>query len=409
MAQQTKRRIIDQRDLSDHEKKNLLILEVIRRKGPIARAEVARLVNLNNVTVTSYVDQYLRKHILQEAGVHISTGGRKPTLVDIDPTISFAIGVGLTAITLNAVLCDLKGKVIHRVTMKATSEIRSNLAEKILEVIDILIRESNVDVSKLHGVGVGVPGIVNQNEGTVRWPRGLLTGDLSVQASISNMIYDRFDLPVILDNDANTAVFAEQWTSPNGLDVHSAVYLYSGSGCGLLLNGNIYRGSTGSAGEVLFDMQHEDPIAWLKESIESGDWVIDLGITKRAREEIAKHQNSKIYEACGGDPSQIHIDTVVNAAKQNDAFAVTLLTDAGKALGRRAAVIVNLVNPELLIIGGGVETAGIIFMDAVRDSIKQTAIKEASEKLRLVPSHLGEDAVPIGAAALVIQNFFITN
>jgi len=228
--QLTKRRLIDPRELSDHEKKNLLILEVVRRKGPIARADIARMVNLNNVTVTSYVDQYLRKRMLQEAGVHISTGGRKPTLVDLDPTIAFAVGVGLNTADLNAILCNLKGKVIHKVKIKGTDEVRKNLAVSILDIIDLLVRESNVDVSKIHGVGVGVPGIVNQKEGTVRWPQGLLTGDLAVSTSISNMIYERFQLPVILDNDANTAVFGEQWTSPTGLNVNSAVYLYSGSG-----------------------------------------------------------------------------------------------------------------------------------------------------------------------------------
>jgi len=407
--QKTKRRIIDQKELSDHEKKNLLILEVVRRKGPIARADIARMINLNNVTVTSYVDQYLRKKILHEAGVHISTGGRKPTLVDLDASISYAIGVGLNAADLNAVLCNLKGQMIHKVKIKGTKEVLKDLANSILEIIDLLIRESRVDVSKLHGVGVGVPGIVNQQNGTVRWPKGLLTGDLAVATSISNMIYERFQLPVILDNDANAAVFAEQWGSSHGLNVDSAVYLYSGSGCGLLLNGQIYRGFTGSAGEMLFDMKREDPISWLAASMKSGDWAIDLGITKRAQDEIKEHQDSKLLELCENDPKQLNLEMVVDAAKVQDAFAIDLLVEAGKILGAKAAWIVNLINPELLIIGGGVEQAGVVFMDAVRQSIGEICVPEASEKIRVIASQLGEDAVPMGAAALVIQNFFITN
>lgn len=406
--QGTKRRIIAERELTDHEKKNLMILEIIRRKGPIARADIARLIELNNVTVTSYVDQYLRKKILQEAGVHISTGGRKPTLVDLDPTVGFAIGVGLNAADFIAVLCDLKGKSLRKVKLQRTAETNLNPVEAVLEVIDHLIRESSVDISRVHGIGVGVPGIVDQQNGTVRWPRGLLHRDLSISVSISNRIHERFGLPVILDNDANTAVFAEQWISENGLNVDSAVYLYSGSGCGLLINGQIYRGHTGSAGEFLFDLATEDPVAWLKNAVETGDWAIDLGITLRARQELSYHKESRIFELAGGDPKSVDLNIITEAAELGDPLAVKILTDAGNVLGFKAAMVVNLLNCELIIVGGGLEAAGVVFLDAVRNRIKDLAVPEATSKLRVVPSQLGEDAVPLGAAALVIQDYFVT-
>lgn len=407
--ERSKRRIIDQAHLSDHEKKNLLILETIRRKGPVARADISRLVDLNNVTVTSYVDQYLKKGVLQEAGVHISTGGRKPTLVDLDATRAFAIGVGLNAVDFIAVLTNLKGKIIHKVKIDRSAKANQHPVETILEVIGLSLKESNVDISKVHGVGIGVPGIVNQNNGTVRWPKGLLNQDLAITASISNQVYEKFKLPAILDNDANTAVFAEQWVSENGLNVDSAAYLYSGSGCGFLLDGHIYRGHTGSAGEFLFDLAKEDPVAWLQAAVETGDWAIDLGITYQARKDFAKHTESSLNKACGGDVSKINLGMVTDAAESGDKFAIEVLTQTGHALGQKAALLVNLLNPELIIIGGGVENAGIVLLDAVRQKIRDIAIPEAAEKTRIVPSGLGEDAVPLGASALVIQNYFIAS
>lgn len=405
----SKRRIIDHATLSDHEKKNLLILETIRRKGPVARADISRLVDLNNVTVTSYVDQYLKKAVLQEAGVHISTGGRKPTLVDLDATRAFAIGVGLNAVDFIAVLTNLKGKILHKVKIERDSETNSKPVETILSVVELLIKESNVNVAKVHGVGIGVPGIVNQNNGTVRWPKGLLNQDLSITASISNRIYEKFKIPAILDNDANTAVFAEQWVSDNGLNVDSAAYLYSGSGCGFLIDGHIYRGFTGSAGEFLFDLSKEDPIAWLQAAVETGDWVIDLGITYQARKELSQHPDSALNKACGGDPKKINLAMVTDAAEAGDAFARHVLVQTGLALGQKAALLVNLLNPELIIIGGGVENAGVVLLDAVRQKVRDCSIPEAAEKTRIIPSKLGEDAVPLGAAALVIQNYFISS
>lgn len=408
-TQNSKRRIIDQRTLSDHERKNLMILEIIRRRGPVARADIARLVNLNNVTVTSYVDQYIKKGIIHEAGIQTSTGGRKPTLVDLEPNIAFAIGVGLDAANFTAVLCNLKGDIIHKTRLERTAKVNEKPIDSILDIVGTLIKESNVDPAKVHGVGVGVPGIVNHRNGTVRWPRGLLSGDLQINVSISNMIQERFGIPVILDNDANAAVFAEQWALSNGLDVESAVYLYSGSGCGLYIGGQIYRGYNGSAGELLFDLAEEDPVQWLSTAVKSGDWSIDLGITHRSRLEVTKHKKSKLFEICGGAPEKISLESVMSAAVAGDEFVVTILTDAGRALGRKAAVIVNLLNPEMLIVGGGVEKAGVIFLDAVRDEVRTASVPEASDRLRIVPSKLGEAAVPLGAAALIIQNFFVSH
>src|SRR3989338_7168169 len=113
MTTLSKRRLIDQVELNDHEKKNLQILDTIRKKGPIARAEISRLIGLNIVTVTSYVDQYIKKGVIQEVGIDVSSGGRKPTLVDLNPNSAFLIGVGLNVVDMTAILCNLKGEIVY--------------------------------------------------------------------------------------------------------------------------------------------------------------------------------------------------------------------------------------------------------------------------------------------------------
>lgn len=404
----TRRRLLDQKDLSDHEKKNLLILETVRRRAPIARADISRLIDLNIVTVTSYVDQYLKKGLLQEAGVDISTGGRKPTLVDLNATAAFAIGVGLNAADMIAVLCDLKGRAIAKEQIERPIESGEKLVDDMIVLVEKLIAKSNVDLTKVHGVGIGFPGIVNRETNTVRWPSGLGVSDLAVSSSISDRFNKKFGLGVILENDANTAVFSEQWHS-SSLEMENVIYLYSGAGCGFMFGGQIYRGHTGSAGEWLFDQTAEHPEVWVQQSVSSGDWAIDLGITRRAQNEAAAHRDSKIFKASQGDKSRIKFRTVTSCAAEGDAFAVKLLEDAGRELGHKVAQLVNLLNPETIIVGGGLEMGGIPFVDAVRREIKRCAIREATEKLKVMPSQLGEDCVPLGAAALVIQNYFIEN
>lgn len=404
----TRRRLVDQKDLTDHEKKNLMILETVRRRAPIARAEISRLIDLNIVTVTSYVDQYIKKEILKEVGVDISTGGRKPTLVDLNTEAAYAIGVGLNVVDMIAVLCDLKGQPICKVQTERRMEPGEKLVDDMIKLVDSLIQKSQADLAKVYGVGVGFPGIVNRGSNTVRWPSGLGHEDLSISVSISEKFQKQFGLPLVLDNDANTAVFSEQWHFA-ALDVQNAIYLYSGAGCGLMFQGQIYRGDTGSAGEWLFDLEREHPETWIQEAFDSGEWALDLGITKRARRDISQHKDSKISKLSEGDPSKIDFKMVAACAREGDPFAIQIVSDAGRILGRKAAVLANLLNPEMIIVGGGLELCGMPLIEAVKQEIKRCAIPEATDKLRLVPSQLGEDCVPLGAAALIIQNYFIGN
>ena len=135
---------------------------------------------------------------------------------------------------------------------------------------------------------------------------------------------------------------------------------------------------------------------------------MDLGITSFAQASQKDHPSSKIYELAQGDIKKIVLMTVVRAAESGDVFAGKILKEAGSRLGRKAAFLANLFNPEILIVGGGIEACGALFMDALRDVVKHSSVPEATEKLRIIPSQLGENGVPLGAAALVAQNYFVS-
>ena len=407
MATLSKRRLLDQTELNDHEKKNLQILDTIRKKGPITRAEISRLIGLNIVTVTSYVDQYIKKGVIKEVGIDVSSGGRKPTLVDLNPQAIFMIGVGLNAVDMIALLCNLKGDILFSVKKERPLKAGEALLTAMADVVKELLTAAKADTTKIHGIGIGLPGIFNRENNSVRWPVGLLEGDLSITSSIHSMFEEKFGIPTFVDNDANAAVFGEEWHG-KGLGVQHAVYLYSGNGCGFMVNGQIYRGATGCAGEWIFDAQEENLLPALVEAYKAGTWAMDMGISLRAQAGQKENASSKIYELVKNDPGKITILTVVKAAESGDAYAKSLLRDAGQRLGRKAAFLVNLLNPELLIVGGGIELGGTDFMDSLKATVKNIAVPEATEDLRIAPSQLGENGVPLGAAALVAQNYFIS-
>lgn len=406
MITTTKRRLLDQIELNDHEKKNLQILDTIRKKGPIARAEISRLIGLNIVTVTSYIDQYIKKGVIKEVGIDVSSGGRKPTLVDLNPEAITMIGVGLNVVDMIAVLCNLKGEIIFSVKKERPLKAGEALVNEMTLLVEELIQKSKVDTAKVHGIGIGIPGIFNRDTSTVRWPVGLLEDDLSITVSIHGIFEDKFGIPTFVDNDANAAVFGEEWYG-KGLGVQHAIYLYSGNGCGFMVNGQIYRGANGCAGEWLFDLAEDNLLPALVEAYKSGTWSSDMGISLRAQALYADHENSKIYNLVKNDVKKITVFSVAQAAEMHDDFANELLMDAGRRLGRKAAFLVNLFNPEVLIVGGGIEVGGSVLLDALRDTVRQLAIPEATEKLRILPSQLGENGVALGAASLVAQNYFI--
>ncbi len=407
MALLAKRRLLDQAELNDHEKKNLQILDTIRKKGPIARAEISRLIGLNIVTVTSYVDQYIKKGTIKEVGVDVSSGGRKPTLVDINPSAVFLIGVGLNAVDMIAVLCNLKGEIIYKVKRERPLESGEALVMLMTGLVEDLIKKSQVDIAKVHGIGIGIPGIFNRDTSTVRWPAGLLQSDLSISVSIHGIFEEKFGISTLVDNDANAAVFGEEWYG-KGLGVQHAIYLYSGNGCGIMINGQIYRGANGCAGEWLFDLSQDNPLPAYVEAYKAGLWSMDMGVSLSAQSCFKENSHSKIYLLVNQDVKKVTLITVVKASEMGDELAIRILKDAGARLGRKAAFLVNLFNPEILVIGGGIEMGAALFLDAVRDTVRQSAIPEATEKLRIIPSLLGENGVPLGAAALVAQNYFIS-
>lgn len=402
----SKRRLLDQVELNDHEKKNLQILDTIRKKGPISRAEISRLIGLNIVTVTSYVDQYIKKGVIEEAGIDVSSGGRKPTLVDLNPSVVYLIGVGLNIVDMIAVLCNLKGDIVYSVKKERPNMSGEALVHQMVDLVEELIVASKVDTEKVQGIGIGIPGIFNRETSSVRWPAGLLEGDLSIRVSIQGIFEEKFQIPTLVDNDANAAVFGEDWYG-KGLGTQHGIYLYSDNGCGFLINGQIYRGATGCAGEWLFE-EDQNPLGTSMRVYKSGQKSADLGITLSAQQSQKENPSSKIYQLVKQDTEKINILTVVMAAGMGDELANRILKDAGKRLGRKAALLVNLFNPEIIVVGGGVEVAGAPFLDALRDTVKQISIPEATSKLRIVPSSLGENGVPVGAAAFVAQNYFIS-
>lgn len=401
-------------EFTEREKRNLAILDILRRFGPITRPEISRVLGLNIVTVSNYIEEFINKNVVFEKEFDVSEGGRRPILLDINPESGIVIGVGVNLLNIVGALVDLKGKIITRSSLERKGVGVKDIINCIIEIISQILNKAKASSEKIKGIGVGIAGIVNKKDGSIRWPEKVSSGYdyASIYVPLKNIIEKEFNLPVIIENDATAACFGEQWLDLEP-GIKNLVYMFSGVGCGIMINGEIYTGATGSAGEVsIYNPKEETPF-----TCQAGNpcflkrWEIDFGMAEEARVRITQTMEStvrkeRILERAGGKADAITIKHIFQAAKDSDPLAVELLDKAAKRLGIKAAYLVNLLNPDAVVIGGGLEDAGESFLNTVRAVVNSWAFEEMASHVKLVYSSLGENAVSLGAASLVMRQIF---
>lgn len=394
------------RILTDKERKNLAILEVVRKNGPISRTDISKVTEFNIVTVSNYINHYIKKGLVIEGELDESTGGRKPVLVELNPKAGYIVGVGLNMFSMVGVLVDLETNVIHEIRHDRPPINSEEVIYELVNLADEIIKKSGVEGEKIVGVGVGVPGIIDERGRTIRWPGALGSRDLSVCLSIKDTFEKKFNVPCFVENDANAAVLGEKWLGLDR-DVKNMLYMFSGVGCGILIDGDIYRGSTGAAGELgIYNPRCEDK-SFIKESAtQLGRWEGDLGMSVYAQELVRKGEASKLKEVAGGKIEAISLKDLIQASRDKDPVAIKAIERGGEQLGIKVAFLINLLNPEIVVIGGGIEDCGAILLDSVKAAVKEWALEEATSQVKIIPSAFGEKSVALGVVGIVAREVF---
>lgn len=402
-------------DLTDRERKNLLILESIRRQKETTKTEISKLTKLNIVTISNYVNHFIKEGLVVEKGFDLSGGGRRPLLLELNPKVGYVIGLGLSMNNMVGTLTDLAGNIVKElkrekppVVATRNSPLSQESAEAmihgLIQLSSDLIEQSQIESAKIRGIGVGIPGIIDEPGRTVRWtsqigaPGKESPYDVSIAISVKDLFEHRFNIPTFIENDATVAAFGVLWL---GLEpgIKNLIYMYSGVGCGIIINGEVYRGTSGGAGEItVYDAVQE------KDDVPLGPLKmvgIDVGMLDGAREALEKGSSSILKEI-----QDLSAKKIIEAAKEGDRLATELVEKAGVALGVKIAFLVNFLNPDVVVVGGGMEEAGSIVLEPIKRVVKQCSFAEHAGDVRIIPSRLGENAVALGAASLVIQSAF---
>ncbi|MFH1655692.1 MAG: ROK family protein [Candidatus Omnitrophota bacterium] len=401
--------------MTERERKNLVILETIRRSGPISKTDISKFAGLNIVTVSNYIDNFLKSRLVFEKDLDVSAGGRRPLLLDLNSGASLAMGVGLNLSSMVGLITDLSGNILNRVEKDRSDTSVKEVVDSVIEIIRELLDKSAGEKSKINGIGVGIAGIVNHKTGTIRWPekvgnKGCIYA--SVYLPLKEIIEKEFNIPCIIENDATVACFAEQWLSLEP-EIANVIYMFSGVGCGIMINREIYRGFTGSAGEISIDNSKEDILfnCSFGQNCLLKRWEADLGLVKDARKNLSATEDSqrvksRILDLAEGKPENIKLRHIFQASKEGDGLATDLVKSAAKRLGIKIAFLVNLLNPEVVIIGGGIEEAGSVFLDTIKHAVAEWSFEEMAESVKIIPSKLEKNSVALGAASLIVRKIF---
>lgn len=367
------------------------LVDALLGRGPLTQAELARQTGLSTATVSNIVKTMAAVGAVETEPT--TSSGRRALLVKLSNNGAVAVGIDFGRRHLRVVLTTLGYDVVAEKFVELPLGHRAiDSIDKASVVLNQLLEQSGLQSSSVLGVGVGIPGPIDQRTGTVA-QGAILPEWIGIRLQD---LEERLHFPVVFDNDANLGALAEvTWGPHRKIENLVFVKIGSGIGAGLLLNGRVFYGSVGITGEI----GHET--------------VADHGIVchcgNRGCLETVASTSVMIDHLSRRESAPIRTSDIVRNALARDSATLRVLDDAGVAVGRAIASVANLVNPEVIVIGGPLAGLGDLLLRPIERGLVRHAVPIVGDATSLVMSSLGDRAEALGAAALVLQQPNIRN
>ena len=309
------------------------------------------------------------------------------------------VGVDLGGTKIAAASADLGGNLMHTLTMPTPSGGRGQVLEAIFASIRGVAEGSGIPMSRVASIGIASAGPLDAGAGIVLEAPNIEDWE---NVPVAAIVGEEFRVPVALQRDANVAALAErQWGGGRGVDDMVYITVSTGVGGGLILNGELYMGAGGTAGEIghtIIDL--DGPLCYCGrkgcvEAMASG-----TAIARMARERLVAGQESLLRSL---DPAEITAKDVKWGATRGDSMCLEIFQEAGTILGVSIGSLANLLSPELVVLGGGVMQSPDFMMDTIRETAKQIALKRPAEILRIEHAELGREVTLRGAVLMGLE------
>ena len=371
------------------------ILDTIRASRTISRVELAEATGLTQATVSNVVRRLLEDGLVVEVGRGASTGGKPRTLLRIEPTARYALGVQAGPDDTTFVLADLDGSTVSRWRRPALTR-PQEAVDVIGAEVDGIVERAGVDRSRLTGLGVVAPGPLLAATGIVLAPPARSAW---VDFPLRSLLEERTGLPVLLDNDATATAAGLFWTDgvPTTTSL-AALFMGSGLGAGLLSGGQVYRGATSNAGEIgHVTVDVDGPRCWCGNT----GCVEVLGGTAATVE----HARAAGVDLGPADrPLLAAFGALSRLALAGDPAATAAVARSARYVAAAAVTLVNVFDPDLLVLTGpAFAVAGTLYLPVVTEHLAAARFARGSGPLDVRLSTHGPEAAALGAAALVLQ------
>lgn len=380
------------------------VLHAVRIGACRSRPEIASETGLGRTIVAQRVAELLELDLLREDGTGASTGGRPPRELSFNAAAGALLVADLGATSVDVAIADLGGRILAHVTEPA--DIATG-PEAVLAHVETLLADllaGIVRLPRVWGVGVGVPGPVEFDRGRPAAPPIMPGWD---DYPIRDRLAASLDAPVWVDNDVNVMALGE-WRAGAAKGHQNVVFVKVGTGigAGLISDGQLHRGFEGSAGDVGHIQIAEDGTPCRCGNLGCLEALAGGFAIGRDGEALARSGRSEILGSVLEGRGTVTARDVGEAAARGDVAAAALLERSARYVGMAIAAIVNLFNPSMIVLGGGVPAVGDRYLASIRQTVYRRSLPLATRRLQIVPSDLGPMAGVVGAAAMAAGELF---
>jgi glucokinase-like ROK family protein len=381
-----------------------IVLNYLWEAGkPISRTHLTEISGLNKSTIGSLLTQLQTWGFVRESGITGQRPGRPGVMIDLNPDAGRLIGVEIGVGFISVIVTDLKANVVWRCNAETTDQDQAQVLDRAMSQVDEAARQVQASGHRLFGIGLGVPGLVDHTSGTLLFAPNLGWSDIPLR----DMWRRRFGVPVVVENEANAAALGERMLGV-GRQVDNFVYLSAGVGLGsgLMIDGRLYGGVGGFAGEIgHMTIDLDGPQC---KCGNRGCWETLIGpiaMVQRARQAAAEGRAPRLLALCevGGDVNTLQMEHVLRAASEGEQAILDDLDEVGRYLGIGIANLINAFNPSLVVLGGMLSLAGPYILPRAHQEVDARALSAAREGVRLTVSAFKFDACVMGGVSLIVR------
>lgn len=384
------------------EKSQQLRAEIIKElyhKKVLSLKELSELTKKSLPLVTSVVNSLIEEEYIIEQGLAPSTGGRRPQLFLLNhQKQKFLVAVAMDQMISQMAIYDLSGQPVYGIKQINLDISSPEATNALTEFIERNIQQSGLDYKDILGVGIGMPGFVNEAEGV---NESYLIAEGS---NLRDLLTQRLKLPVYLDNDSSLIAMAElRFGASVGKKDVMVVNIGWGTGLGIIVDGKLYRGSTGYAGEFShIPLSNSNNLCTCGKR---GCLEVDtslLVMVDKAKKEMSDGAASSMKQLFN-DNAKEAAEHFLDAVVKQDPLAVSILSGAAFQIGKGLAVLIHIMNPEQIVLSGRGARAGKMLLPAIQQAINEFCIPRISEHTQIALSKLGEQAELLAAASLLVE------